>query len=509
MSDKKKMILNLVASVVVLLLNACVQFFLSPFIVKAIGVEAQGFVQLATNFTTYFSLVTIALTSMSGRFLTISVARGNAEEAASYYTSIFFGNCVLFVVILIPISAFVANAEKLIEIPLNLQTDVKLLFSLIFGAFLINTLFSVWGNTFFIINRLYLNSMSLMVTAIFNATVILILFSTFKAHMWYSAASGLAILPFTIWWAIYNKNKYLPGLKVRRKLFSIKRLLEVVSGGIWNAVQQAGSILSTGLDLLICNLMIDPTMMGVLAVSKTIPTMLQAVASQIAFNFTPQLTMKYAKGDISGLVRDVRRFDKFVAVFCSIPLGGFIAFGEPFFRLWMPTEDAHLLQILSVLTCLNLVVVNGVLPLGSLFTVFNRVKPQAVAWVIQGFVNILFVYIALKTTNLGVFAVAGISSIINITRQFVYSVPLVSKFLNQKWYSLLPDLAISALSCGIVAAIGYGISAIVSPKDWMVLILACVATALIGAAANFIIVLDKSERRFVVEFIKKMKGKVV
>lgn len=509
MSDKKKITLNLAAAVIVLLLNACVQFFLSPYIVKAIGVEAQGYVQLAVNFTTYFSLVTIALTSMSGRFLTISVARGNTEEAASYYTSIFFGNCVLFVTMFIPISVFVANAEKIIEIPVSMQTDVKLLFSLVFGAFLINTLFSVWGNTFFIINRLYLNSISLMVTAIFNAIVILILFSTFKAHMWYSAAAGLAIMPFTIWWAIFYKKKYLPELKIQRKLFSIKRLVEVISGGIWNAVQQAGSILSTGLDLLICNLMLDPTMMGVLAVSKTIPTMLQALANQIAYNFSPQLTMKYAKGDIKGLIRDVRRFDKFVAVFCSIPLGGFIAFGEPFFRLWMPTQDAHLLQILSVLTCLNLVVVNGVLPLGALFTVYNKVKPQAVAWVIQGFLNIVFVYLALKTTNLGVFAVAGLSSIINITRQFVYSVPLVSKYLNLKWYSLLPDLAISALSSGLVAAIGYGISTIVPLTGWKMLLLACGATVLIGAVANFVIVLNKSERRFVIELIMKLKGKVI
>ena len=167
-----------------------------------------------------------------------------------------------------------------------------------------------------------------------------------------------------------------------------------------------------------------------------------------------------------------------------------------------------MLQILSVLTCLNLVVVNGVTPLGALFTVYNKVKPQAVAWVIQGFVNIVFVFIALKTTDLGVFAVAGLSSIINITRQFVYSVPLVSKYLGMKWYSLFPDLAFSALSCGVVAGVGYGVSALLPPVNRLMLIVSCGITAIIGALANFFIILNRSERRYVIEFLNKLKDKM-
>lgn len=509
MTDKRKITLNLAASIIAFTLNTCVSFFLSPFIVKTIGVEAQGFVQLASNFTMYFSLVNIAVTSMSGRFLTISLMRGNYEEASSYYTSIFFGNFVLLSIMLIPIFSFVFNIEKVIEIPVNLQSDVKILFSLVFGTYFVSSLFSIWSNTFFIANRLYLSSLSTMITAVLNAGVLLFLFSRFPAHMWYSAAAGLAITPFTIWWTIYNKNKYLPYLRINRRAFSLKRLIEVVSGGIWNTVLQAGNILSTGLDLLLCNLMIDPTMMGILALSKTIPNLLQSLIGQIATSFTPQLTIRYAKGDIPGLIRDVRRFDKFVGVICSIPLGGFISLGKPFFRLWMPTQDTYLLQILSVLTCMNMIVVNGVLPLASLFTVYNKVKPQAVAWVIQGLVNIVVVYLALKTTNLGIFAIAGISSIINIIRQFVYSVPLVSKYLNLKWYSLFPDLAYSALSCGIVAVVGYGISALFSPKSWLVLILSCAMTAVIGALMNFLIILNKSEKRYVIEQLKRLRGKVI
>jgi len=507
MTDKKKIVLNLAASIIVFTLNACVSFFLSPFIVKTIGIEAQGFVQLASNFTMFFSLVTIALTSMSGRFLTISVTRGNNEEAASYYTSIFFGNFVLFVIMLILISTFIFNAGSIIEIPVNLQSDIKLLFSFVFGSFLINFLFSVWSNTFFIVNRLYLSSLFTMITAVFNAGVILFLFSTFPAHMWYSAAAGLAIIPFTIWWMIYNKNKYLPNLRINRRLFSMKRLIEVVSGGIWNSVQQAGSILSTGLDLLLCNFMIDPTMMGVMAVSKTIPNMLLSLASQISSNFYPQLTMRYAKGDIPGLIRDIRRFDKFIAVICSIPLGGFIAFGEPFFRLWMPTEDARLLQILSVLTCINIVFVAGLQPLGSVFTTLNKLKPQTIAWLIQGVLNIVIVYILLKTSTLGVFAIAGVSSIIYIIRLVTFTVPLMAKYLGLKWYALLPDFLISGLCVGIVVIIGFGVQFILAPESWLTLIAACAITAIVGAIANYACILNKSEKKLVFQTINRIKGR--
>ena len=42
--------INLISGIGVLIINVCISFFLSPYIIRTIGVEANGFVNLANNF---------------------------------------------------------------------------------------------------------------------------------------------------------------------------------------------------------------------------------------------------------------------------------------------------------------------------------------------------------------------------------------------------------------------------------------------------------------------------
>ena len=91
-SQSKQLVINMSASFVSYGVSLFISFFLSPYIVRTIGVEANGFVGLANNFVSYASLITIALNSLAGRFITISITRGNEADTNRYYTSVFFAN---------------------------------------------------------------------------------------------------------------------------------------------------------------------------------------------------------------------------------------------------------------------------------------------------------------------------------------------------------------------------------------------------------------------------------
>ena len=71
-SKSKQLLINIIASFVAFGVSMGINFFLSPYIVKTVGTEAYGFVQLANNFINYFSILTIALNSMSSRFISVS-----------------------------------------------------------------------------------------------------------------------------------------------------------------------------------------------------------------------------------------------------------------------------------------------------------------------------------------------------------------------------------------------------------------------------------------------------
>ena len=127
-SRNRQLIINVVSSLVAFAVNLIINFVLSPYIVKTIGVEANGFISLANTFITYATLVTIALNSMSGRFITIAIHKNNYDLANKYYNAVFGGNLIITIILFLPSIFFIAKLENIINIPIDLIVDVKILF---------------------------------------------------------------------------------------------------------------------------------------------------------------------------------------------------------------------------------------------------------------------------------------------------------------------------------------------------------------------------------------------
>ena len=73
--------INFIAQVIAFATNLCISFFLTPFIIENVGVEANGFVTLANTFVEYAQLFTVAINSMAGRFITIKIHQKNIKDA--------------------------------------------------------------------------------------------------------------------------------------------------------------------------------------------------------------------------------------------------------------------------------------------------------------------------------------------------------------------------------------------------------------------------------------------
>ena len=117
--------INLIGSLVAFSVNLLISFFLSPYVVKTLGVEANGFVSLANTFISYATLVTIALNSMAGRFITIAIHKEDYELANKYFNSVFIGNLIITIILLLPAIVCVMKLEFIINISSVLIIDCK------------------------------------------------------------------------------------------------------------------------------------------------------------------------------------------------------------------------------------------------------------------------------------------------------------------------------------------------------------------------------------------------
>lgn len=501
--NTKQLVINMVASIIAFILNFGINFFITPYITGQFGSDAYGFVKLANDFISYASLVSIALNSMASRFLMLAREGGDIELAKKYFSSIHLANIVLSGIFVIPSVICIIFLEHIVSIPSILVYEVKLTFALTFVSFLYNLFYSTYSNCFYISNRLSIGSIRESVASIIRVLVILSLFAFATPRISYVAVGGLIATIFSVIYNKYYSYKLLPEFRFKIQDFQWKKVVEVLAAGVWNSITKLSQILTSGLDLIVTNIFIGSTEMGYLAVAKTIPNVIVSFNATVANVFSPNMMSLYAKGDVEALKKTSKVAMKFMCMFVTIPNAILIMMGEDFFRLWVPTEPAKLLCILSILTVINSCVTGPLTPLYQIFTITNKVKQNSIVMIGYGLLNIIITFVCLQHTNLGLYAVAGVSLIGSVIVALCYHLPFSAIHIGLPWYTFFPEIWKGVISlcmqCCICAMVQFLLDFELSWVTWFV---AAGISACIGLGVNFYIVLNKEERAILIHKLK-------
>ena len=360
LNRNQQLIVNMSASIVAYGVSLFISFFLSPYIVLTIGVEANGFVSLANNFVSYANLITLALNSLAGRYITISVINGNKKRTDTLFSSVFFANLIIASV-LAAVGVFViVFLERLINVPTALIADVKLLFACLFLNCLVSIIGSVFSVATFARNKLYLESLRNIEANLARALVIIGLFALCDPKVSYVGLGSLISGVYVLFCNFHYTQTLLPEVRIKRRSFEWRTVWELIRSGVWNTITRLGQLLLDGLDLLITNLFIDSTAMGIMSLSKTVPSLISGILSSIVGVFSPDFTILYAQNNKEELLNSIHRSMKIMGAFINVPIVILIVCGEEFFRLWQPTQDAQLLQQLFILNIGCLIFSGGI-----------------------------------------------------------------------------------------------------------------------------------------------------
>lgn len=504
MTDQKKITLNIVANLLSFAITILISLFITPWIVNTLGSEAYGFVGLAQNFVSYASLITVALNAMSSRFVSIEIYKGNYDAANRYFTSTFFANAFLAAVLLPIFTVIIWQLEYLIEIPAHLVLDVKIAFTITFVQFLLNVLLSRYEIATFVTNRLYLNQKNTLIGSALRLLLIIGLFTVFSVKISYLVLATFMGVAFGYAMNLVYTKRYLPQMMLRKKDMNFGCIKELLSSGVWSLVNKLNSLLADGLDLLITNAFIGPLQMGAMALSKTIPTMFYTLRGTLDYPFAPPMTECYAKGDIEGTIRNVRLGNKVLGVLIIAPIAAFILYGISFFKLWVPGEDYVLIYILSILSMLSLLASSCVNSTYTLLTVINRIRFSAIVSLITGLLTLLINFILLKTTNLGVYAIAGTSSILALLKHYFINPLYIAHCLKVKKSTFYHEILTGNLCLVVNLAVGFLFTRFLGTGNtWISLILSAGSFVVVGIIINFFIVFSKNERNAVFSAVRR------
>ena len=506
-SRTNQFIINFGAQVFVFASNFAISFFLTPFIIKNIGREAYGFVGLANNFINYITVLTTALNSMFGRFVTISIYREEELKTNKYFSSVFFANIFVSIPLTVASVFVVIFINKLVNISNAILTDVQILWAFLFAEFITGLIFSVFTVATFTKNRLDLASLRNIESSAIRVVILVVMFRLLKPSVWFLGFAAFICGMYVVFMNIYYTKKLLPEVKIKKKYFDFKMVVELITSGIWNSVNKLSGILSNGLDLLITNLFVTSQAMGIVSISKTVPTYILSAFSTISSLFAPELTISYAKNDFEDMRKQLLSAIKMLGFFSSIPISFIYIFGKEFYSLWVPTEDAALLHMLTVLGMLAAAVGWPLEPLWNIFTITNKVKQSSLFLLSNAVLSTLLVFILLnftdnETTKMCV--VVGVSTTISVIRSVTFLPMYGAKCLNFKLTTFFPTIIKNTVSIVVISLSSLLLKQFVSADTWFKLILCGVIVSAFSCIFNWFFLLGKAERNKIISKLSKI-----
>lgn len=496
---------NLITGIFTMGFQLIINFFLSPYIVKNIGEAANGFTQLANNFVSYASLITLTFTSMGGRFIAVNYHRGKRDKVNLYYSAVMASNIFISVILIPAAVCAVLNLNRLIVIESSDYKDVQILFAFVFLNFFLSLIYSQYSMSFYVTNRIYVQNCLNLLRVVTNAVLLLLVFLCFTAKIYFVSMIACLLSLMQIICCYNCKIRYMPFMKFSFQDMKLGAVAELVKSGIWNTVNQCGNMLMTGLDLLLSNLFVDPVSMGVLSVAKIIPNAIIQLATILNTSFAPELTKDWAQGNEGKVLLQLRKSMKISSVVISVPIITFCVFSSQFYQLWMPTMEADKLAVLSFLSCMAFIPWAGPQILYNVFTTTNRLKANAITFLIAGLVNICVTMGFVKYTDLGIYAIAGISSAVSIVRSLTFTAPYTAHLLNLKWNTFYMDVLISMSCCGINALVGMGVRTIFHLQGWVGMTTMVLITCVVTIACEMFVILNKEERLYFINCIQSWK----
>lgn len=498
-NNSSQFIISVFFSVVAVVLNYVISLALTPFITENIGIEAYGFVSLAKTFANYASIITVALNSFSSRFISVEYHKGNFKKANKYFNSVFLADIGLGVIIFLVSSVIILYLQNILSIPGELIGDVKLLFLLDMINFLILSCSTVLMSATVIKNRLELASIVKSIAYVSEAVFLIIAFHLLTPKV-YLVGCGLIVSSAVIF--VMNgiiSRRYTPELRITRGTFSWEAVKDIVKNGIWNSINSLGNTLNTGLDLMITNMMLSPLRAGQLAIVKTISTIFTTMFQLVAQPFQPLQLKYYANEDKEKLVESFKFSIKVNGMISNIAFAGFSVFGSAYYKLWTPSQDISLLQIVSIVTVLGCIIEGAVYPLYYIYTLTLKNKVPCVITVISGLLNVTGMYVLIKFFDLGIYAVVGTTAVLSWLVNFLFNPMYSAHCLKQPLYVFYPTLIRHILSCATITAAFYGVSKIYFPTSWLTLILVAVCGLIVGVAVHTVIMFSKVERKLLIK----------
>ncbi len=355
-------------------LCALIAFFLTPYLVRTLGLATYGFYPVAIELMGFFSLFSGLLNATATRYISIEMARGNKGEAQTYFSTVFFASVLLSVLLLLPMAAVVVFCDRFLDIPAAQVGSVRIFFLLMLASALVDTVFSVFSAAYSVSGRLDFRAGQQLAGALVKAGLLWLLLSVFRPNI-----VGIGVAVFGSSFAVGILQMAMSGYLMRDIVVSFKdisfsHLRRVVASGFWYSVWRLGVFLVTGAFLFAVNILYGAAAGGTYSVALTVSRVFSGVLLVLSGVYVPVMEKKFAEDDREALCASVTTGQKTVGFFALVGAAMCIGFCREFFSLWLGDANSAELRLLTVMLTVPALAAATALPLVNLTLVVNKMR---------------------------------------------------------------------------------------------------------------------------------------
>ncbi len=482
-----------------------VSLFSTRVVLQALDIEDYGINNVVSGFVTMFAFLNTSMSNGVQRFYNFSLGRKNGYSIKDVYNTALQIQAILAVTLLVPLETFgMWYIHTQMVIPIDRFAAAQWVFQFSVLSLVLLVLQIPYSAAIMAYEKMdYYAYLSIFDVLAKLGIAYIIKYTTFDKLILYGALNMLvSLICFFLYYgyAKFHFQDLKSDFIIRKQLF--KPML-YFSG--WNGFGSfAYMIKSQGLNMLL-NVFFGPVVNAARGVSNMAMSAIQGFQSNIVIAFRPQLIQSYATGDnerVLKLFYNLSKVSFILLAMLSIPV---IIEIEYILHLWLGDTIPDYTIPFTILVLVNMVISSLNTPVSQVVHATGKMKNYQIGTCLMvcSILPVSWVFLKLGFDPVAVYWVSLIITIIN---QFVCNLLLKKVYpYSLKEYCrkvIIPCVAFVILVPLLPLAI-----TMIFPVSFLRLLLTGAISVLISITVSYILVLDKSERTMLLNFIKRKDDK--
>lgn len=503
MRDKQK---NIVASIFNVVLSAIQSLWLLSYIQRKMGVDAYGYIAVVTGIVNMANIVTLAFTTFTSRFVTVSLHRKKLEEANKYFNSALSGLAAISVFLSLAFTVLLIFLRSWMKVDAEYVGQVRMLLFLVSGSFIFNALSTPMKAGVYYRDKVYIMHGLQILSYLARIISAAALYELFDARLWFAYLGSFVVDFFALLFYLFIYQKLMPGIKIRRDYFDLVKMKEILLSGVWVSINKAGASLLTTMNTYLTNIILTAVVTGIYSTVSQFVAFVGMFTMAVISVLVPSIYRLYAVNEWESLEKYTVKCSRIIGISVGFITGGLMIYEEILLSLMI--EEIYIeYSFLIFLILFELPLTYEANVLEQVLISFNKFTLPAISQLVTGVVNLIMILTIYKLFGASIYTIAVVTAFVSICRNLIFLPVYHCKVTSFKLMPYYLQILRGVTACALTVLVGYVIRTILKPCTMISFACAVFMTALIALAIIYFLLLPADERKASKKLLSGLLGR--